>query len=111
VVSHVFSKLGFPDNNAIPIESRASYVTSIGAKHGKFILLAVAALLLVREAFIAATVTPSQHPKQLDEHYWYPLVALPEILAVILFVTPGLVPTRDELSKSEHDYRIPNSAA
>jgi hypothetical protein len=37
---------------------------------------------------------------QLDnEHLWYPLIALPEILVVILYVTPGLVPRRDELQQ------------
>jgi hypothetical protein len=87
-----------------PSQSRATYgATSIGAKHGVFILLAVCALLLVREIFIAATISPSQHPKQLNEHYWYPLVALPEILAVFLFVTPGLVPTREELDRSSRE--------
>jgi len=81
--------------------SRVSYggVSSFGAKHGLFVIMAISVLLLVREVFITATVTPSSHAKQLDEHFWYPLIALPEILAVILFMTPGLVPTRDELAK------------
>jgi hypothetical protein len=78
-------------------------LTSFGATHGKFILLGICALLLIRQTFIAATATPSQHAKQLNESYWYPLVALPEILAVLLFLTPGLVPTKDELSKTVHD--------
>jgi len=86
-------------------ETRAAYggTTSIGAKHGIFILLAISAFLLVRECFIAATITPSRHATQLNEVYWYPLLALPEILAVILFLAPGLVPTRDELFRSSHE--------
>jgi len=85
-------------------ESRANHgVTSFGAKHGVFILMGITVFLLVREIFIAATITPSQHAKQLNEHYWYPLLALPEILAVLLFLAPGLVPTRDELAKTQQE--------
>ncbi|PPQ91306.1 hypothetical protein CVT25_006600 [Psilocybe cyanescens] len=68
---------------------------SLGRKHGVMILLAISALLLVREAFSAATMSNST--KQDNEHLWYPLLAVPEILAVILYATPGLVPKRDEL--------------
>lgn len=59
------------------------------------ILLAISALLLVREGFSAATMSNST--KQDNEHLWYPLLVVPEILAVILYATPGLVPRRDEL--------------
>jgi hypothetical protein len=52
-------------------------------------------LLLVREAFAAATV---HNPAQADkEALWYPLSALPELLAVLLFAVPGLVPSRAEM--------------
>ncbi|KDR82181.1 hypothetical protein GALMADRAFT_135541 [Galerina marginata CBS 339.88] len=32
-----------------------------------------------------------------NEHFWYPLIAVPEILAVLLYGTPDLVPHRQEL--------------
>ena len=54
------------------------------------ILLLVSLLLLVREAFATATISNSL--KQNNEHLWYPLIALAEILAVVLYATPGLVP-------------------
>jgi len=59
------------------------------------ILLLVSLLLLVREAFTTATI--NNPLKQNTENLWYPLLALPEILAVVLYATPGLVPRRDEL--------------
>jgi hypothetical protein len=49
----------------------------------------------VREAFMAATV--GNQAKQNNEHLWYPLVALPEVIAVMLYATPGLVPSQSEL--------------
>jgi len=72
---------------------------SFGKKHGGFILMAVSLLLLVRQAFVTATMTPHTRSKQFNEHFWYPLVAAPEILAVLLYTTPGLVPAKDELGK------------
>lgn len=59
------------------------------------ILLLVSLLLLVREAFATATV--NNVLKQNTEHFWYPFIAVPEIVAVVLYATPGLVPRRDEL--------------
>jgi hypothetical protein len=68
---------------------------SFGAKHAMPILLLVSLLLLVREAFATATI--NNLAKQNTEHLWYPLIALPEIIAVVLYATPGLVPPRNEL--------------
>lgn len=59
------------------------------------ILSVGAILLLVREIFYTATITNTL--KQNNEHFWYPLVAIPEILVVILLATPGLVPRREEI--------------
>lgn len=59
------------------------------------ILLVISLLLLVREIFTTATVNNAL--KQNNEHFWYPLYALPEILAVTLYTAPGLVPPRSEL--------------
>ena len=58
--------------------------------------------LLVREAFVTATMTPSTRSKQFNEH---PLVAVPEILAVLLYTTPGLVPAKDELAREKNEER------
>ncbi|KAF7337894.1 hypothetical protein MVEN_02012500 [Mycena venus] len=69
------------------------------------ILLLITALLLIRILFYAATVhqrangqpTPTSQIKQTaqsNEHLWYPLAALAELLTVMLFLAPGLVPLR-----------------
>jgi hypothetical protein len=65
------------------------------AKRSSFVLCVIALLLLIREIFAIATVGNSS--KQNNEHLWYPLYALPEILAVALYATPNLVPPRAEL--------------
>ncbi|OBZ65082.1 hypothetical protein A0H81_14930, partial [Grifola frondosa] len=73
-----------------------------GTSHGVYILSAIAGFILLREAFFAATTNnPAQ---QINEHFWYPLAALPELFAVVLFAVPGLVPTRDELAKEEEQH-------
>jgi len=83
------------------ISGHSQYYTrskdSLGIQYGNYILLLSSFLLIVREVFSVATVT---NTAQLDnEHLWYPLIALPEILVVVLYVTPGLVPRRDELQR------------
>jgi len=70
---------------------------SIGIRHGNYILLLISFLLLTREVFSIATVKNAA--KQDNEHFWYPFISLPEILVVKLYVTPGLVPKRDELQQ------------
>ena len=68
---------------------------SIGIRYGNYILLIISLLLVIRETFTIAIVT---NPAKLyNEHFWYPFIALPEILAVMLYTTPRLVPRRDEL--------------
>ncbi len=47
-------------------------------------------------------MTPSTRSKQFNEH---PLVAVPEILAVLLYTTPGLVPAKDELAREKNEER------
>ena len=64
-------------------------------RYGDYILLIISLLLLIREIFSIATVNNAA--KQDNEHLWYPLIALPEILVIIFYLTPGLVPRRDEL--------------
>lgn len=54
--------------------------------------MGISALLLIREAYDLATARDRFRAN--NEHLWYPLLALPEILTVLLFATPGLVPSR-----------------
>ncbi|KAH7924096.1 hypothetical protein BV22DRAFT_1130132 [Leucogyrophana mollusca] len=68
---------------------------AFGSTYGIHILCLISLLLLAREAFFTATSNNSA--KQNDENLWYPLSALTELVAVILFAAPGLVPSRDEL--------------
>ena len=37
--------------------------------------------------------------QQNNAHLWYPLSALTELLAVLIFAVPGLVPSRAEIAK------------
>ncbi|KAG6818886.1 hypothetical protein H0H93_000623 [Arthromyces matolae] len=80
-------------------EAKLGYRTpgtrTLGGEHGSYILCLIAILLLVREAFATATI--NNPTKQYNEHFWYPLYALPEFLAVVLYATPGLIPPRSEL--------------
>ncbi|KAH7914004.1 hypothetical protein BJ138DRAFT_1080382 [Hygrophoropsis aurantiaca] len=70
-----------------------------GASHGAFILMFVAALLVLREAFFTGT---SNNPtEQNKETIWFPLSALTEFLAVLCFTTPGLVPARSEIPQEK----------
>ncbi|KJA22237.1 hypothetical protein HYPSUDRAFT_77442 [Hypholoma sublateritium FD-334 SS-4] len=68
-----------------------------GSRHAMSILLLASVLLLVREIFSVATVNNAA--KQDAEHFWYPFIALPEILATLCFTAPGLVPRRKELQQ------------
>jgi hypothetical protein len=77
--------------------------------YGNYILLVICLLLLVREIFVTATVTNSA--RQDTEHFWYPLLAVPEILVVLLYTTPGLVPRRDELPAYSPAYTTPSQQA
>jgi hypothetical protein len=77
----------------------AAATNSIGDRHGIFILLLLVLLLLVREVF--STVTQYHADAGRNERLWYPLLALPELLAVCLFAVPGLVPSRRRLRDAE----------
>ncbi|KAJ7507039.1 hypothetical protein B0H11DRAFT_1903035 [Mycena galericulata] len=68
-----------------------------GDRHGKYILGLVSLLLLVREVFMLATI--NDLARQDKEEFWYPFVALPEVLAVFCYAISGLVPVRSELKK------------
>lgn len=68
---------------------------AFGANYGIHILCVISLLLLTREAFFAATA--GNPAKQNDEDWWYPFAVLTEFAAVVMFATPGLVPSRYEL--------------
>jgi hypothetical protein len=63
-------------------------------KRASVVLCVICLLLLIREIFATATIRDVP-----NEHLWYPLYALPEILAIALYATPDLVPARSELPK------------
>ena len=78
-------------------------------RYGNYILLVISLLLVVRESFATATVKNSA--KQNNEHFWYPFLAVPEILVVVLFSTPGLVPRQDEVPEYSLADTAPQYAA
>ncbi|EIW84821.1 hypothetical protein CONPUDRAFT_141671 [Coniophora puteana RWD-64-598 SS2] len=71
-----------------------------GAQNGAFILALISLLLVAREAFFTATIHNTS--EQNNEKLWYPLSALTELVAVILFLIPGLVPARKEIRDNNY---------
>ncbi|KAJ7246776.1 hypothetical protein B0H12DRAFT_1053639 [Mycena haematopus] len=69
-----------------------------GDRHGRYLLLLISLLMLIRECFLTATMNNTT--KQNNERLWYPLVALPEFLAVLCYSVSGLVPTRKALGEA-----------
>jgi hypothetical protein len=67
------------------------------APHGLYILLIVGLLLVVREAFLLVT---NNKITQYKEQLFYPFEACTELAAVLLFLTPGLVPLKRELAEA-----------
>ncbi|KAJ7192060.1 hypothetical protein B0H12DRAFT_1082726, partial [Mycena haematopus] len=80
------------------IISKTSTRRKWGDRHGRYLLLLISLLMLVRECFLTATMNDST--KQNDERLWYPLVALPEFIAVVCYSVSGLVPTRKALGEA-----------
>ncbi|KAI0821015.1 hypothetical protein BC629DRAFT_1587347 [Irpex lacteus] len=78
-----------------------SVAGKLGNRYGLYFLTAIGLLCLVRESFFVATA--SNTTKQNNAHLYYPLGALPELLAVCLFSIPGLVPSRKEIANREMD--------
>ncbi|KAJ3555282.1 hypothetical protein NM688_g2666 [Phlebia brevispora] len=73
--------------------------TTFGRKYGILVLFLMSLLCLTREAYLAATA--GNTAKQNKAAVWYPLVAVTEFICVVLFMVPGLVPTRKELDVSK----------
>ena len=68
---------------------------SSATRHGASVLCLIVILLLIREIYLTvATISNVSHQ---SEGIWYPLAALPEVLAVALFAFPGLVPEKKDL--------------
>jgi len=59
-----------------------------------YILCLIVGFLLIREIYLTATISNISHQ---NEAAWYPLAALPELLAVFLFAVPDLVPQKRDL--------------
>lgn len=96
------SGVSFDDSIEMGKRGRPTAHSAFGARHGVFVLLGIAILLLLREAFQTATTgskSTSMQEKAYNEALFYPLSALPEFLAVVLFAVPGLVPSRKELQE------------
>ncbi|KAF8207880.1 hypothetical protein K438DRAFT_1755275 [Mycena galopus ATCC 62051] len=69
-----------------------------GDRNGRYLICIISLLMLVREGFLTATLNNST--EQNDERLWYPLVALPEFIAVVCYSVSGLVPTRAALKEA-----------
>jgi len=65
-----------------------------------YILCLIVVFLLIREIYL--TITTFQNISHQNEAAWYPLSALPELLAVLLFAVPGLVPDKRDLVAHAH---------
>jgi hypothetical protein len=70
------------------------------APYGLHILLVAGLLLVVRETFLLIT---NNKITQCKEHLFYPFVAGTELAAVLLFLTPGLIPLKRELAEASRD--------
>jgi hypothetical protein len=67
------------------------------APRGLYILPVVGLLLVVRETFLLVT---NNKVTQYKEHLFYPFAAGPELAAILLFLTPGLVPLKCEVAEA-----------
>lgn len=83
------------ERNAAPYEK--SDGSSIGQTHGMQILLFTGMFLALREAFYAVTL--NNLPRQQEEKLFYPFAACTELIAVLTFLIPGLVPPKNELPR------------
>jgi hypothetical protein len=62
-----------------------------------YTLCVIVILLLIREIYLVATIN-----KTISEASWYPLAALPELIAVCLFSVPNLIPDKREYVARSH---------
>lgn len=83
------------ERKAAPYEK--SYGSSLGQVHGMKILLFTGLFLALREAFYVATL--NNIPRQQEEKLFYPFAAGTELIAVLTFLIPGIVPPKHELPR------------
>jgi len=83
---------------------RAGAIAPIGYPGHHLVLLAISLLLLVHAIFFTVTVHQVDQPTQNNETLWYPLAALPELLACILLLVPGLVIPRATFLRNRGAY-------
>jgi len=74
-----------------------TYEHTLGHTHGMKILLVTGAFLALREAFYV--VTMNNLPRQEEEKLFYPFAATTELIAVLTFLIPGLVPPKHTLPR------------
>lgn len=94
LIVHTLFAIG-AEKKAAPYEK--SYGNSIGQTHGMKILLFTGMFLALREAFYAVTL--NNLPRQQEEKLFYPFAAGTELVAVLTFLIPGLVPPKHELPR------------
>ncbi|KAF9066021.1 hypothetical protein BDP27DRAFT_1331275 [Rhodocollybia butyracea] len=80
-----------------PLENSQS--SGLRARHISLLFGVIAVLLLIREIFSVATI--NDLAKTNNEHFWYPLVALPEWLCAVIYAIPGLIPPKVVNTKTE----------
>ncbi|KZT23402.1 hypothetical protein NEOLEDRAFT_1170735 [Neolentinus lepideus HHB14362 ss-1] len=103
------SSTSFDDSMELSASQRPMGNPAFGARHGIYILVVISLLLLVREVFYAATTAStnaSHQAKANNETYFYPLAALTEFLAVVMFAVPGLVPSKAELEMQAYSAKV-----
>ncbi|KIP06849.1 hypothetical protein PHLGIDRAFT_72041 [Phlebiopsis gigantea 11061_1 CR5-6] len=83
------------DEFSVTHDARASF----GRRYGSLVIFFIAAMCIVREAYLCATA--GNVKKQNRPALFYPLSAAPEFIAMLLFLVPGLVPTKQELETRE----------
>jgi hypothetical protein len=123
-VSCFFLCLGLCRSFSVLVRGAVATQTPIASPLQHAILLVIALLLLLRILFYAATVhqrangqpTPASQASnsikqtaQGNEHLWYPLAALAELLVVLLFLAPGLVPLRSMVMRHRRNNADPSN--
>ncbi|KAK7458837.1 hypothetical protein VKT23_009847 [Stygiomarasmius scandens] len=98
-VAYLTSTLIFGElSGSVRPTKRPTYSPSFGHSYGSYILGLIAFFMLLRELFLVATISSST--TQNAEKFWYPFVALPEVLCVMLFAIPGVIPPRAETGEA-----------
>jgi len=65
--------------------------------YGIYILVAVGIILVIREAFFVVTMNKVD---QYKERLFYPFAACTELAAILLFLAPGVIPSKREVAEA-----------